>query len=299
MYHCIVNPTAGRAEGRKLIPLIKKALKDVDIKVTEQTMDAARWAKEACAAGSRGIIGIGGDGTMQEIVTGMLNGRDKCDTPLGVISCGSGNDWRRSFQKGDNKASLQAIFEGNTRAIDAIRIDTVQASMACINIANIGLDARITRNAQPFKKFFGKNSYILSAIISTFRHKSTPITMYIEDEERVEEEFTFVAVCNGQYYGGGMRITPSAEMDDGRITLLLVKAMSGLQALTLFPVVLMGRHTGLRVVRYVECERVVFELEDEQTLCLDGNLYECGGRIEFKILPGAVNVFHLHTTSVL
>ena len=294
VYHCIVNPTAGRGKGRNFIPVIESFIcshnMSIEIRVTECGGDAAKWAEAACAAGSQGIIGVGGDGTMQEIVSGMLKGCDKCNTPLGVISCGSGNDWGRTV--GRQPAAgvsdcLNAIASGKLRKIDAIRAN----DMACINIANIGLDARIVRNAQPFKKIFGKNSYVLSTVISIFQHKNIPVAVRIDGVERLKEKFTLAAICNGQYYGGGMRITPVAAMDDGRITMCLISAMSRLKVFMLFPLVLLERHMGLKDVNYIECKQVTIIPEGPQTLCLDGNLYECSGSLDFEILPGAIQIY--------
>ena len=287
MYHCIINPAAGRGRGQKLIPVIKSILKDVEINMTNSNTDAAKLAKEACAAGSNGIVGVGGDGTMQDIVTGMLDGRDSCDVPFGIISCGSGNDLKRTFCKTDNVENcLHSMLIGKVQVIDAIRANDA----ACVNIANIGLDAKIVRNARFLKKIFGKSSYIISTVASVLNHKNTFMSVHIDGKEHLEGEFTLVAVCNGQYYGGGMRITPSALMDDGRITLCLINAMSGLKALTLFPVMLLGRHTGLKAIQYIECKQVTLTIKTPQTLCLDGNLYECPYACDFKILPEAIRV---------
>ena len=292
MYHCIVNPAAGRGSGRRLIPVIKSFMKnhgkEIEIKETVNPMDAAKWAKEACAAGSRSIIGVGGDGTLQEIVTGMLDGHDKCDTPLGVISCGSGDDWRRSFgQEAGAEACLAAVLGGKTKVVDAIRAN----DMVCLNISNMGLDVRIVRNAQPLKKFFGKSSYVISAVISILKHKNVRLVVDIGDGKVIEGDFTLAAICNGQYYGGGMRITPPAKMDDGLITLCLVSAMSRLRVLTLFPVMLAEKHTKLKAIRYIECKQITLTPLSPQTLCIDGNLYECEGSLDFKILPEALRIF--------
>ena len=291
MYHCIVNPVAGRGNGRKMLSAINTFMRDngkeIGIKETRYPLDASQFAKEACANGSQGIIGIGGDGTIQEIVTGMLNNTDKCSVPLYMISCGSGNDWQRSFKQNNSiKSCLSSLIEDKTQTIDAIWVN----GMACLNIANIGIDARIVRNAQRFKKFFGKNAYVISAIISILSHKNTSITVYIEDTQKMKGSFTLVAACNGQYYGGGMRIAPSAIIDDGQITLCLVNAMGRLKAFTLFPLVLFGKHTSLPAVRYIKCNKVTFVPEGSQTLCLDGNLYEFNDSLKFKILPGAIQI---------
>jgi len=292
VYHCIVNPAAGRGRGRELIPVIESFMKHhgkvIEIKETVNAMDAAKWAKAACEAGSQSIIGVGGDGTLQEIVTGMLDGRDKCDTPLGIVSCGSGDDWRRSFgQKADVEACLSAVLNGKIKTVDAIRAN----DMACLNISNIGLDAGIVRNAQPLKRIFGKSAYVVSAIISIFKHKNICLAIDTGDGKTIEGDFTLVAICNGQYYGGGMRITPPAKMDDGLITVCLVDAMSRLKALTLFPIMLAEKHTKLKAIRYIECKQITVAPQGPQTLCIDGNLYGCEGPLDFNILPKAIRIF--------
>jgi YegS/Rv2252/BmrU family lipid kinase len=280
---------------------------EVDIKITGDTgpsrnghggveasgslsRDAASFAKEACAAGSEGIIAVGGDGTLQEIATGMLDGCNRCETPLGLIPCGSGNDWKRSFKNGPGdsiETCLQAMLDGHTKEIDAIRVN----GMACLNIANIGLDAMIVRNARPFKQIFGEKSYVISAVISILRHKNIAVKVHIDGAEYPDGSFTLAAACNGQYYGGGMRISPSAVMDDGFITLCLVKPRGKLKTLALFPVMLLERHTGLRAISYIKCKSVALVPENDVMLCLDGNLYDWAGELRFELLPGAVRVF--------
>ena len=292
MYHCIVNPAAGRGKGQHMISAIASFMAahgaEIDIKMTHDSLDGTLFAKEACTSNSEGIIAVGGDGTLQEIVTGMLDGRDQCKTPLALIPCGSGDDWRRSFNIGFGcDKMLEAVLLNKPQKIDAIRVN----KMTCINIGNIGLDAKIVKNAQPFKRLFGNKSYVVSALISIMRHKNTPITIHIDDEDPIEDDFTLVAVCNGQYYGGGMRINPLAVIDDGRITLCLVSALSKLKTLALFPLMLMERHTGFKAIKYIECKKVKLIPKGEKIFCLDGNLYESAEPLEFEILPKAVKVF--------
>jgi len=206
---------------------------------------------------------------------------------LGVISCGSGNDWQRTLgHRNDAEACLNALISGNVRPIDIIRVN----GMACVNIGNMGLDARIVQNAAKFKKFFGKNAYTVSAVISILEHKNISIKLQIDDGPVVDMGITLAAVCNGQYYGGNMRITPSAKIDDGLITLCLVKAMKWYKLFPLFPIMLLEKHTGLKVIQYIECKKVAITTETSFTLCLDGNLFPDTKKAEFEILPGALTV---------
>lgn len=293
MYHCIINPAAGRGNGLKLVSVISDFMNshgiEFETNLTQSSQDAIKLAKKACASKSQGIIGVGGDGTIQEIATGMLEGRDSCDIALGVISCGSGNDLKRSFdlKPGLLVSVLNSLLKGNTQTIDAIRAN----KMVCLNIANIGLDAQIVRNAQPLKKIFGRSSYVISALISILRHKNIPLTIYIDKEYKLQGYYTLAAACNGQYYGGGIRIAPKASLADGLITLCLISPMHPLKTLTLFPLALIGKHTGLKAVRYIECRKIT--INSEEILCLDGNLYENDhniNSINFEILPGAIQI---------
>ena len=264
--------------------------KELIIKETKKAMDAANFAKEGLQ--SQGIISVGGDGTLQEVVSGMLDGQDKCDTPLCAISCGSGNDWQRSLNSSQTlEARIQSIIAGKTRAIDAIRANNMGLGLASINIANIGLDVEIVKRAQPLKKIFGKNSYVVSALISIAKHKNHSLTVFIDDKEAINGDFTLVAICNGQYYGGNMRITPSAIIDDGKITLCLVKGLSRSKILMLFPLMLLEKHTKLKDIEYIECKKVTIISNNRQSLSLDGNIYEIDKPLNFEILPNAIQIF--------
>lgn len=287
MYHCIVNPAAGRGGAERNVPAVEALMHemgaDVAVNITDNRHGAFSFAAAAREAASEGIIVIGGDGTLQEAVSGLLSEHDKCDIPVGLIACGSGNDWQRTMGV---KNCLDAVKHKKIRSIDAIKVNR----QACINISNIGLDAIIVRNANPLKKIFGTKSYIISAVVSIFRHQNIRLKFKIDGKEH-DGRFTLVAVCNGQYYGGGMRMTPSAEPDDGQITLCLVSEMSRLRALTLFPLVLLEKHTNIKEIRYINCENVIIKTDGSQTLCIDGNLYEVSEDINYKILPGALKIF--------
>lgn len=261
-------------------------------------MDARVLARKSCAGGSEGIIGIGGDGTLQEIVTGMLeaNGGDGIiGTPLGIMPCGSGNDFALTLGYGKNRKKNDReavetffghILRQRTWVVDLIRAD----GMACLNIANLGLDARIVKNAAGLKKTYGGNAYLAAAYKSIVQHKNVPMKIDINGET-LEGAYTLIAICNGQYYGGGMRIAPHARVDDGRITVCLVDAMSRPKAMAIFPSVLIEQHVRFKELRFIECTRLSLHLTDTEFLCVDGNLYDRTGTLTFEIMPGALKLF--------
>jgi len=330
MYHIIVNPIAGRGRTLNKVPLLAQLFDahklPYQVLKTEAPMDAFAKARSICLSGSDGIIGIGGDGTIQEIVAGMA---DACPegipVPLGIFPGGSGNDFVMTLAGGkkqalarykskNEKASAKSFFDGilenRTVASDIITAN----GMAYLNIGNIGLDARVVRNAINYKQRFGRYAYVAAVYKSIAQHRNMPLTIEIDGVKR-QGEYTLVAVCNGQYYGGGLHITPQARLDDGKITICLVEAMSRPKTMVIFPYLMLGRHHRLRAVSFHTCEEVRITLEDGvECLSLDGDLHEVkngqgytsaekkflsphnlpgaeNGELHFQIISQAINIF--------
>jgi len=331
MYHIIVNPIAGKGRTLEKVPLLTRLFdaQGMPYKMheTKCTMDAYATARDACIAGSDGIIGIGGDGTIQEIAAGMYAASPgKVDVPLGIFPGGSGNDFVMTLAGGkapalarykqkNEQASVEDFFAA-VRASRTIDVDLITANdMAFLNIGNIGLDARVVRNAVALKHRYGRYAYVAAVYKSIARHVNMPLCVEIDGKKR-EGEYTLAAVCNGQYYGGGLHISPQASLTDGKITLCLVEAMSRPKTMTIFPYLVAGQHHRLKTVSYVTCEEVCLTLKTgAESLSLDGNLYEVmgqnggsfteeekkylsphkltnaeNGEMRFKVVPGAIKV---------
>ncbi len=212
-------------------------------------------------------------------------------TALGVLPCGSANDFVLTANGRNKNGEAAQIFDkilnNKTRPVDVI-LD--MDGGAFINIANLGLDARIVVNAEPLRKSFGQNAYLAAAAKSIAQHKNVRLTV-TADGHVISGDFTLAAVCNGQYYGGGMRIAPSAKLDDGLITVVLVEALARPKLMLLFPSIIFQKHTRLKEVRTLTCRELALQWEGEQQLCLDGNLYPRSGQARFKIIAGAMRVY--------
>jgi len=308
MFHIIVNPVAGRGCALKRLSYLTKLFenKGVGYKVfeTKAPMDGYEIAKRLCRENSSGIIGVGGDGTIQEIAAGMMEackGKPYIPVPLAILPCGSGNDFaitigrsKLGFMRkyhsikdaGAAKTVFNAVTGGRKHRVDLIKAD----SMAFLNIGNMGLDAKIATNALQLKKRFGHYAYIAAVYKSITQHENLPLTIKV-DGEVLKGKYTLVAICNGQYYGGGLKIAPKACVDDGKITACLVESMSRSKAMLLFPTILLTLHTHLKEVRYLKCDSLTVTFEEGETLCLDGNLYKKSGNVTFEVLPRALSIF--------
>ena len=332
MHHILVNPIAGKGRTLSKLPLLTRFFDahklEHEVLVTECVMDAYDKAKAICAKGSAGIIGIGGDGTIQEIVAGMADAFDgTIPIPLGIFPAGSGNDFVMTLAGGKAQALARykkkneyasahdfvtAIIANRTTCVDLIKAN----GMAFLNIGNVGLDARVVRNAVALKQRFGRYAYVAAVYKSIARHTNMPLTIEIDGQAQ-EGDYTLAAVCNGQFYGGGLHICPDARLADGKITLCLVKAMSRPKTMVMFPYLMLERHHHLRAVNFLQCEDVRITLKGgTESLSLDGNLHEIigqsgggfppderrylsphplpgadKGEMHFKIMPKAINIY--------
>jgi diacylglycerol kinase family enzyme len=332
MYHIIVNPIAGRGRTPIRLAMLEKSFKELDLPyevyITQSVMDGYRKAREICETQPNcpGIIGLGGDGTLQEISDGMFaafhaddshsgiirpNGH-KIPVPLGIFPAGSGNDFVMSLLGG--KKTALARYKKN-RLPEAARefalsvkdkhirtVDIITANGAAyMNIGNLGLDARIVKNALALKDRYGRYAYIAAVYKSIARHSNVPLIVEVNGEV-IDDTFTLVAICNGQYYGGGLHIAPKAKIDGGKIMLCLVRSMSRPKTMLIFPSLMIEQHHRFKAVSFVECDEVKITLGEKaqatETLCLDGNLYPLtlagqnpGQNFHFKIHPQLLDVF--------
>lgn len=306
MYHIIVNPVAGNGGTVKQIPFITNLFDNANMQyevlLTEGILDGYEKTKAICKKGSLGIIGVGGDGTIQEIIAGMADifPMQHIPIPLGVYPAGSGKDLYMSLV--GKKAALQfykdmqtdkaarqffkIVKENRTKAIDYIVVN----DMAYLNIGNIGLDARIVKNASAVKQKYGRYAYIAAVYKSILQHTNMPLEIEVNDKI-YKEEYTLVAVCNGKYYGGGLEISPYSCIDDGKIHVCFVKAMSKPKTMALFPTLMIGKHTILKAVHFTTCKELKITLPPNETLCLDGNLYPKEGILHYKLFEKGINIF--------
>ena len=312
IYHIIVNPIAGRGRTLAKYPLLSRLFSahnmNYEVHVTESPMDAYRKAGAICQAGSGGIIGIGGDGTIQEIAAGMADAfSGAIPIPLGIFPGGSGNDFVMTLAGGKTQALARYKDKNEEASVNnffaaicanrTVTVDLIKANgMAFLNIGNMGLDARVVRNAIAYKQRFGRYAYVAAVYKSIVRHKNMPLILEI-DGKRHRGEYTLVAVCNGRYYGGGLHISPEARLDDGKITLCLVEALSRPKTMVIFPSLMFGQHHKLKAVSFHQCEEVRIILESgTECLSLDGNLHEVVGKGEIghDFLPEDNHFFSPH-----
>ena len=145
------------------------------------------------------------------------------------------------------------------------------------------------KDGLPWKKTLKGGSYFAALIknVITYQAEEMIITA---DGESITGMFLLLAVCNGAYYGGHLHIAPPAVINDGYMTLCLVRQMRRLKLVALFPSVKPGRHTGFKEVSFINCTKLKLEYDGKKTINMDGNLYEFESPLHFEIIHKAVKM---------
>ncbi|WP_352418384.1 diacylglycerol kinase family protein [Proteiniborus sp.] len=276
----IVNPIAGTDRAKKLIPLIEEKMDKTNIKYSIVTTTKPREATEITIKGLEdgfdSIVAVGGDGTINEVTMGIVQ---KGYGTLGIIPGGTGNDLARSLNIPlDPEEALYSLLSGTKRYIDFGRIN----GSLFLNVASMGLDAEIVKRTEKIKKIVKSSfAYTISLIITLIVYKSKKLIIEL-DKETIEIDAMLTAVANGKYYGGGMKICPMALLDDGYFHVVVVRKVSKLKLLTLFPSVFKGTHVNLTdFVKVFKSKKVKLRFNKELLLNIDGEVVTAKDEVTF------------------
>ena len=270
----IINPAAGSRnrtdEYSEVIHKVCRARKlSYEIRVSTAPGECTRIAREAAETGKElRIYACGGDGTLNEVVCGVA-GYD--NAAVTVFSCGSGNDFAKLFDEPKAFFDLNRLMDADEVTFDLIRCNDDFS----LNICSVGLDARIGTDVSNYKRIpmlQGFRAYAASTVVNVAKGIGEHYVVEVNGET-VDDEFTFVCVCNGRYYGGGFNPVPDADPTDGKLDVLLVKKVSRLQVPGLIGKYKNGRYKELsHVARYLQTDKVVIHCDRPNSINMDGEL---------------------------
>lgn len=280
----VVNPAAGggRTERRlsELLRIFRSSGARVDIARTPGPGEATRLAREAVEEGYARVIAIGGDGTVHEIVNGLVGS----DVELGVVPLGSANDFAASLGIHEWKSAARLAATGAARRIDAAMAN----ERAFANCAGVGVDAAGARVVARHKRLVGPLGYLTAAVrtLATYRPQRIQVEL---DGERIDGRHLLVVAANGERFANGMRIAPGALVDDGLLDVCVIGDTSLPESIALLARVYRGAHVGQPKVRMLRARRLVIEQERALPVQLDGELTSAD-RLEVRCLPGGLSV---------
>jgi diacylglycerol kinase (ATP) len=307
----IVNPRSGGGRTGKIfeamrVPL-ERALGRFDVVFTERGRHAIEFARDAALAGRELVIAVGGDGTIHEVVNGLMEAREQgSKVPrLGVIGQGTGGDFRRTLgieHRLDRYCA--SIAGGKTRRVDVGRAsfvtpDGARAHAYFVNILSVGLGGVVDQLVAEGSRGLGGTFAYFSASVRGLLKSEIGVlacTLSLAGKAREEQITTRnLAICNGRFFGSGMKVAPMAELDDGVFEVVSLGAASKLRfAIESSTRIYKGEHIGKGGVQHFRCDKITVALKNEAVagrflLDVDG---EPLGRLpmEIELIAGAIEV---------
>jgi YegS/Rv2252/BmrU family lipid kinase len=299
----IVNPNAGNGKGRKdwnrISGLIKKAGLPFTAKFTERKGHAIDITLDAISAGFRKIVIVGGDGTLNEAVNGVITNSvcRPADITLSLIPVGTGNDWGKMFGiSTDHEKAVRIICDNKTLLHDAGLITFYNGSEKSnryfINIAGLGFESVVVKktNLQKDKGHGGKLIYFYNLLTSLLAYKNTKAEIII-DGEIIHADLFSLNVGNGRYCGGGMRQTPRAIPDDGLLDVTIINGMGKFEIIRNLKILYDGTILRHPKIDGYKCKNIKVTSESAMFIEADG---ESLGQTpaEFNIIADAIKIVY-------
>jgi YegS/Rv2252/BmrU family lipid kinase len=300
-YKLIVNPVAGRGAGERAIQQIEPVLGqlglDFDFVRTERPWHAAELAQGAAAQGYDGVVAVGGDGTANEVLNGLMRAKQEAGhtCAMGVLCVGRGNDF--AYGVGippDLEAGCRVLAQGHRRVIDVGRVigGLYPEGRYFGNGIGIGFDAVVGFEAAKMTRLHGFASYLVAVFKTVFLYYKAPLTTIEYDGQTLTQPSLMISVMNGQRMGGGFLMAPDGEPGDGLFDLCIVHEVSRARIFGLIPHFLRGTQGTQEPVRSGRTQSVVITAiegalpahADGETLCVDGQ------RLELELLPRQIEI---------
>lgn len=290
----IINPIAGKGKYQHDIEnninsFLKDKALDYDIYITKFKGDAKRFVIKKCEEYVPcTFYSCGGDGTLHEVVNVACNYNH---VNVGLIPCGTGNDFVRNFENTMNFQNIEAQIQGESVHLDLIKINNEYA----VSVCNVGFDADAAFSMHKFKKvpfITGTGCYILSVLYCLLKSLGKNLEVELDSGEKIKGKFLLGVVANGHSYGGGYKCAPLAEINDEVLDVCFVKTISRLKILGLIKSYKAGTHLENNNIRkyitYRKCKNVKIKSYSPINLCIDGESYIYDD-VDFEVVHNAFN----------
>lgn len=284
MLNVIVNQQARRV--KKLVAKTEERLTAAGVAYrvfyTDKPGAAMKYARSLSAAGGTEFLVVGGDGTVNEVLSGLT---DPAACTLAMLPAGTGNDFAAAAGIPVGLRALNLYFNGVPRPVDYIECGTRRS----MNIAGTGIDVEILRRCQRMKHGTNKGKYFRALVACLLRYRGTKVRVTVNGETR-EYTALIAAVCNGTRLGGGIPLCPPAKIDDGQLELVIVDCPP-LRTLVPELVRLMrGKLLTRPIAHHIPCSGAVIEGEGNIFVQYDGEICE-EGALNARIVSGALKLY--------
>ncbi len=289
----IINPAAGSRDRTKdytqaIEKICARRKLSYRIEVSAAPGECRRLAREAAETGEEyRIYACGGDGTLNEVVSGVA-GFD--NVAVTVFSGGSGNDFVKIFSEPKAFFDLERLLDAEEATFDLIRCN----DDISLNICSVGLDARIGTDVANYKRIpllSGFRAYAVSTVVNVFRGIAEHYVTEVNGET-IDAEQTLICACNGRFYGGGFNPVPEADPTDGLLDVLLIKKVSVLKVAQVIGKYKAGRYAELpKLVRHFRTDRLTIRCDKPSAINLDGEL-RVSDTVDIRIADEKLRFFY-------
>lgn len=286
----ILNPVASRGRVLRVWPTLRPVLQQAGLQwdeaVAERPLHAWTLAEEAASRGHDLIVAVGGDGTVHEVINGLLRGQPSQPPALAIIPLGTANDFARALSLPlDPVTAAGIVLKGSARRVDLGQMnDRYYAT-----ISGVGFDAEVAALVNRWPRWVRGFPIYVAGILKTlasYRPVEARITI---DGVSVTERILLLAAGNTCWYGGGFAMCPHAGFDDGLLAVIYAKDLGTLETLALLPKVFSGKHLLHPKVVHMSARSVHVESAVPLAVHADG---ESVGHVPatFRIVPNALEV---------
>jgi YegS/Rv2252/BmrU family lipid kinase len=295
----IFNPHAKRGRASQATQALQSIIArygGADWASTEHPMHAADLAEEAGKQGFDVVAALGGDGTANEVLNGLMRLPAGHRPLMAAVPIGSGNDFASGMGVAqDAEIAMQRVFTGEPRQVDLGEvIDQAGRTRYFGNVLGIGFDAWVTIYSYRSVYLKGFAMYLWCVLQAIARNNAAPVVDVRTNEETFRESALMFCVCNGGREGGGFFVAPDAKPDDGVFQYTVIRQVSRLMMLRLLPEVMKGTHGRFRQVRMGKFTEM--ELKSDRPLAIHADGEITAGfqsdvtGLRVRLLPGALRI---------
>ena len=299
-WFAIINPTSGNGSSRQKWPQIKTLLEsynfDFNFAFTEHENHSPELAQHAIEKGFYNIICVGGDGTLHNIVNGIMSQPSlySNEVTVGMIPIGTGNDWVKTHDiPNDFEKAIQLIKNGNKKTQDLGKIEFLNEDRNPVyfnNLAGVGFDGFVVSKVHKYKHF-GALAYLAGAVLGLFSFKNFKSKVVVDNEE-INSKILMILVGLCNYSGGGMQLTKNANPFDGLFDISIAKDIGKLDIIRNLPKLFNGKIVNHKKVETLKSKAISITISEEDLpfIQADGELIG-QGNINLSVVPKAFSFY--------
>ena len=291
----IINPNSGK---KKSVSVFKNILKpslelnsiNYRTKTTTHFGHAEQIIESIDLLNFNAILVLGGDGTMHEVINGLLKREDGVNLPIGNIPTGSGNSLLYDLGKFDIKDTINIILKNKIRKIDILELSTLNKKIYSMNLIGWGMGNDIGLRAEKMR-WLGPMRYNFASVIEILKYKGRQATIKI-DSIKYDGSYALITICNTIHVGKGMKMAPNASLYDKKMDIIMIKDnFSKFELLKLFPQLFSGNHIKNKKVTYIQAETFSLKSLKNDILNIDGEI-KGETPINIKVIPEGIKLLN-------